>query len=115
MSRAEYMRAYRARKKATMSWDEIARAAILGEPYVAAKRIAELEAEVKHLKRDLAKANGTLAEIYQARVAAQLAKQEAAPAGRSASDNAARGLDRTGAAGGFNTRPFTPVPRTKGK
>ena len=84
---AEYMRAYRARRKADEAL--VARAigglVEIGDNIGTLKaRIAELEAEVK-----------------------------AAPVMRTASDTAAYDLGRTGAAGGFNTRPFRPTPKGK--
>lgn len=108
MSRAEYMRAYRAKHrtkpiienvdalyrdfadKAT-NWDEIVRAVITGEPYNYAKRIAELEAEVKHLEAELAE------RPY---------KPEIVPP--DLLDEILTGRPRPGR---FNSYPFTPAPK----
>jgi hypothetical protein len=94
MSRAEYMREYRAKRTAAerdatvrmvglvgSSTSEGDVAVILGQ----SKRIAELEAEVKHLKAELAKRVTTF-EYGGGMIA-----------------------------GSFNTRPFTPVPRERDK
>jgi len=92
---AEYMRAYRARKK---SLDAMKTTIMEGyDAGVAAKRIAELEAEVKHLKAELAKR-----DTPQARTITRngYAMRSVGP-GAVVSDR-------------FNSRPFTPAPK-KGK
>ena len=92
MSRAEYMRAYRKRRKdaglppgpeTTEAWAEIQRnEAFKVIPELEAK-IETLEAEVKHLKAELAQRTPGRVRIF---------------------DNEP----------GFNSRPFTPAPK-KGK
>jgi uncharacterized small protein (DUF1192 family) len=77
MSRAEYMREYRAKQKLGALVDEVEAVNTMAEP-----RIAELEEEVRHLKAELAKRVTSVS-------------QYAAP--------------------GFNSRPFTPVPRERDK
>ena len=72
MSRAAYMREYRARKKPVSGLDE------------ARERIAVLEAEVARLKRELAARPSITVTPFE-----------------------------YGAAAGYNTRPFTPVPKPK--
>ena len=87
----EYMRAYRARKKAEQKAEHEV-FTFDGHDLRDLKRISELEAEVKHLKAELA--------------------QRAVVAG-SQVGIPVPGLSRTTTAG-FNTRGFTPAPK-KGK
>ena len=89
---AEYMRAYRARKKVMPIVSDIP-----AELTRRDDRIAELEAEVKHLKAELAKR--PTAAAYAERM--QTLHDEAAEKWQSAR-------------AGFNSRPFTPAPK-KGK
>jgi hypothetical protein len=88
---AAYMRAYRAKHKdAESSFEDMARSELLGVKYDYAKRILDLEDEVKHLKAEL-----TDRPVFHPNVVR---------------NHAAR------AEPGFNSRPFTPVPRGgKGK
>lgn len=82
--RAAYMREYRARRKVRHEeYDEV-------KPLIGAlkSRVTELEAEVRHLKAELAKR----------------ADHEA----RRDAETIAAYHDR------FNTRPFTPVPKRRG-
>ena len=52
---AEYMRAYRARRKAAQEESAIFAHPLASDLIIRDDRIAELEAEVKHLKAELAK------------------------------------------------------------
>ena len=96
---AEYMRAYRARRKAVTigTASTMEELADLTNPIMAkqAGRIAELEAEVKHLKAELAKRTSGPA------VNPEYAERWAAN-------------DWVGPkSGSFNSRPFTPSPKVK--
>ena len=104
-SRAEYMRAYRAHKKA--AYPSLERQAKEEAEFEAADhtkdhRIAELEAEVKHLKAELAKRPDEV--------------RAAVNAERSHLNRAPLPLDYPlpRPEGSFNSRPFVPAPK-KGK
>ena len=86
-NRAEYMRNYRAAKRAETPNISPLRDTIDTGQAVLVKRISELEDEVAHLKRELAKRGPLLPEAVK------------------------RSLDAYGSPRGFNTRPFTPVPK----
>lgn len=87
-NRAEYMRAYRAAKRGeTPNVSPLRDTADSGSAALV-KRIAELEDEVAHLKRELAKRPSLLPEPVRASL-------------------------ETYGSPGFNTRPFTPVPKVK--
>ncbi len=109
MSRAEYMRDYRARKKARpvenavtdgrmLGWDcpicdqHVTSMIVLNDENRA--RIAELEEEIRHLKAELAKRPG-----HQASGVTYPMAEKPIDIGPQ--------LER------FNTRPFTPVPKGK--
>jgi hypothetical protein len=88
MSRAEYMRAYRARTKTGIP-----------DALPDKQRIAELEAEIKHLKAELAKR-----ETFD-KAGTRMTVNVPASIGPNVRDQIA---------GSFNSRPFTPAPK-KGK
>ena len=99
---AEYMRAYRARRKAEADARETAAIRLIDKtvehdqrPLL--KRIAELEAEVKHLKEELAKRPVVEEPIT-------MPNGDAGHQWRRAPYSEP----------GFNSRPFTPAPK-KGK
>lgn len=83
---AEYMRSYRARRKEAATDDESIAYTSTVEAHVAQERIAELEAEVLHLKAELAK-RPTAGKYDPAALKTLYAEER------------------------FNTRPFTPVPK----
>lgn len=105
--RAAYMREYRARKRAASEADESIAYTSTVLFHDASKRILELEAEVRHLKAELAKRPS----LGQVRVALKGARGLALDSEDSTLDaeleQAINVVDR------FNSRPFTPVPKTR--
>jgi hypothetical protein len=124
MSRAEYMREYRAKRAAQRDFkrSELQAARELFPPASTAEYIAELE-KANLMSRDVVAQADALARAERAKreeledevrhLKAELAKRADAierlpqPVNRADAVAIARG--------GFNTRPFTPVPRERDK